>query len=58
MSIGQKWRGLLKYGAVAISGLLIFAFGLFALNGRSLASTLFGDVFFAVAFSLIPGVIG
>jgi hypothetical protein len=58
MSETQNRRTRLGSGVVAISSLLLFAFGLFAIEGRALASTLFGDVFFAIAFSIIPFVIG
>jgi hypothetical protein len=58
MSGARKWRRILQSAVVASGPFFAFAFGLFALEGRTLASTLFGDVFFAVAFSIIPVVVG
>jgi len=49
-----KLRRFFGRSARVIISLFILFFGLFAWSGRSLASSLFGDPFFAVAFSLIP----
>jgi hypothetical protein len=57
MSGSQKWRSFLKSAAIGTGSLFIFAFGLFAREGRTLASTMLGDVFFAAAFSIFYCVI-
>jgi len=44
--------------ALAIGSLVVFAFGLIALQGRTMASTMFGDGFFAIVFAAIPAIIG
>lgn len=55
---GRRWGSLLRFAAVATGSLLVFAFGLFAWNARFLSSSIFGDPFFAAAFSIIPLLLG
>jgi hypothetical protein len=53
----EKRHSRLQIAAIALSSALILDFGLFALWARTCTSTLFGNVLFSAAFSIIYSVL-